>query len=534
MDGEKMRKNTLRSIPKTVDEIFKRDRAFIRGEVVAGSAEVARASQWDKGNIRTGWSGGQERIRERNGPRELKRSMGTCAPYLRREAFTPLTKTPREILAMKSVNFPPPTPLIGTPKKKNLKKFYDYHRDRGHNTNACYHLKKQIEEVMATGMLAHVVKDIRMGNQRIIGQGHGNVKRSFKEHGCIRMDTSGEHSCASIHYGTLVLEQRGKNMEVYLEEAVVKSKSEEDLIEDVKETLYKLQRVNIKLDPSGCTFEMEEVKFLGCVATTKGINTDPEKLAELIFPLRNILKSIGTKEASNWTSEAEKALQVNVVIDGPMGEILKSSGTFGPLALWAVELKTYHILYVQREEVEGKIMKKFFGHGEQVMQAPNKNDEGTSREKEKIQEELILTLRAWMIYIRRESNKEGPGVALLAGLSAPAGRRMKDLHVFVSSKLLVDQVEGNRVPRTKGAKRYREEVMDAMAPFHRFRITHLPKVLNPKAEALTGFASILLEFLNQEVSVGIKTRPLVKASDKLPEETKKMSKKATSGKASPA
>ncbi|GKB99975.1 hypothetical protein Tco_0986112 [Tanacetum coccineum] len=37
-------------IPKTVDEMFERVRAFIRGEVVAGSAEMARPSQWDKGN----------------------------------------------------------------------------------------------------------------------------------------------------------------------------------------------------------------------------------------------------------------------------------------------------------------------------------------------------------------------------------------------------------------------------------------------------------------------------------------------------
>ncbi|GKC41929.1 hypothetical protein Tco_1059651 [Tanacetum coccineum] len=35
-------------IPKTVDEMFKRVRAFIRGEVAAGSAEMVRPSQWDK------------------------------------------------------------------------------------------------------------------------------------------------------------------------------------------------------------------------------------------------------------------------------------------------------------------------------------------------------------------------------------------------------------------------------------------------------------------------------------------------------
>ncbi|GKG61380.1 reverse transcriptase domain-containing protein, partial [Tanacetum coccineum] len=71
-----------------------------------------------------------------------------------------------------------------------------------------------------------------------------------------------------------------------------------------------------------------------------------------------------------------------------------------------------------------------------------------------------------------------------------AERQMKDLHVFVSSRLLVDQVKGNRVPKTEGEKRYIEEVMDGTTPFQKFQITYLPKDLIPKGEALSGVASI--------------------------------------------
>ncbi|GJU14055.1 reverse transcriptase domain-containing protein [Tanacetum coccineum] len=65
-------------------------------------------------------------------------------------------KTEVEILVMESVSFPEPPPLIETPEKQNLNKFCDYHGDRGHNTNDCYQLKKQIEEVVASGKLAHL------------------------------------------------------------------------------------------------------------------------------------------------------------------------------------------------------------------------------------------------------------------------------------------------------------------------------------------------------------------------------------------
>ncbi|GJU24348.1 reverse transcriptase domain-containing protein [Tanacetum coccineum] len=80
---------------------------------------------------------------------------------------------------------------------------------------------------------------------------------------------------------------------------------------------------------------------------------------------------------------------------------------------------------------------------------------------------------------------------------------------YILSKEAEGQVEGNRVPRTKEIKKYMEEVMDATTSFHRFQITHLPKSLSPKAEVLTGLATIKFEFLNQEVSVGVKTRPSV-------------------------
>ncbi|GJW59789.1 reverse transcriptase domain-containing protein [Tanacetum coccineum] len=153
-------------IPKTVDEMFERVRAFIRGEVAAGSAEMVRPSQGDKGYVRPAWTGGPERARNRGGPKEARRNMGVYTPYLRKDTFTPLTKTPKEILAMESISFPEPPPLIGTPKKQNLNKFCDYHRDKGHNTNDCYQLKKQIEESVASGKLAHLVKDIRQNSQR--------------------------------------------------------------------------------------------------------------------------------------------------------------------------------------------------------------------------------------------------------------------------------------------------------------------------------------------------------------------------------
>ncbi|GKC98171.1 hypothetical protein Tco_1168446 [Tanacetum coccineum] len=92
-------------------------------------------------------------------------------------------------------------------------------------------------------------------------------------------------------------EKNGRNIEVYLEEIVMKNRSEQSLIQDVEETVDKLRRVNVKIDPSKCTFGIEEGKFLGFVP----------KLTELIHPIRNIRKCSDVKEGSNWMSGAEEA-----------------------------------------------------------------------------------------------------------------------------------------------------------------------------------------------------------------------------------
>nr|GEU77668.1 hypothetical protein [Tanacetum cinerariifolium] len=189
----KLAKKLNYKIPKTVDEMFERVRALIREEVAAGSAEIFHPSQRDKGYVRPAWPKMSKKAINRGGPREARRNMGVYAPYPRKDTFTSLIKTPKEILAMERVSFPEPPPLIETPKKQNLNKFCDYHEDRGYNTNDCYQLKKQIEEAIASGKLAHLVKDIRWNNQWNGNQGRnivkiinmireeGNHKRPFEE-----------------------------------------------------------------------------------------------------------------------------------------------------------------------------------------------------------------------------------------------------------------------------------------------------------------------------------------------------------------
>ncbi|GJR43830.1 hypothetical protein Tco_1311933 [Tanacetum coccineum] len=237
------------------------------------------------------------------------------------------------------------------------------------------------------------------------------------------------------------------------------------------------------------------------------------KLAELMHPILEVRKALDATNGSGWTNEAKKAFQkikrklnklktltipkegeptvtrnrsmlhpnrkdsastnrqrttfrkhkVMVATDGPMEEMLKLFGKEGRLAKWAAKLRTYDILFFQKKEVEGPVMKRFCKQGEQMLIVPDVNEAETSELDAKLQAELTPTPRAWRLYLSRETIKEGSSVgmilinpdaktcsyvihlnfnapkhirdyeALLVALVASAGKGMKDLHVFIDS-----------------------------------------------------------------------------------------------------
>ena len=57
--------------------------------------------------------------------------------------------------------------------------------------------------------------------------------------------------------------QIGRNVEVYVDDMLVKSKKEDDHLDDLKETINTLRQYSMKLNPSKCAFRVSSGKFLG-------------------------------------------------------------------------------------------------------------------------------------------------------------------------------------------------------------------------------------------------------------------------------
>ncbi|GJT83253.1 reverse transcriptase domain-containing protein [Tanacetum coccineum] len=75
--------------------------------------------------------------------------------------------------------------------------------------------------------------------------------------------------------------QIGRNIEAYVDNMVIKSMVEEDMLADIQETFERLRRINMKLNPRKCSFEMEEGQFLGHIVSKQGIKANPTKIQEL-------------------------------------------------------------------------------------------------------------------------------------------------------------------------------------------------------------------------------------------------------------
>ena len=130
--------------------------------------------------------------------------------------------------------------------------------------------------------------------------------------------------------------QIGRNMEVYVDDILVKSKEELAHLDDLRETFATLKQYQMKLNPSKCVFGIVSGKFLGFMVSQRGIEVNPEKVQVIINmaspkTVKEVQKLIGRiaainrfvsramdkclpffktlKQAFVWTDECEAAFQ---------------------------------------------------------------------------------------------------------------------------------------------------------------------------------------------------------------------------------
>uniref|UniRef100_A0A2N9F1K7 Uncharacterized protein n=1 Tax=Fagus sylvatica TaxID=28930 RepID=A0A2N9F1K7_FAGSY len=77
-------------------------------------------------------------------------------------------------------------------------------------------------------------------------------------------------------------DQIGRNVEVYIDDMLVKSKEEDDHLDDLRETFQTLRKYQMKLNPSKCAFGVYSRKFLGFMVSQRGIEANPDKIKAIL------------------------------------------------------------------------------------------------------------------------------------------------------------------------------------------------------------------------------------------------------------
>nr|GFB81286.1 reverse transcriptase domain-containing protein [Tanacetum cinerariifolium] len=117
-------------VPRTMEEMMIATTVFIRGEAAADNKKKGHLS----------WK-----------PHDQSKKHTDKRPDFR---------------AAEANKFQPPPPMVTPVEKRNGNKFCNFHNDKGHNTDECMQLKKQIKELVRAGKLSHLIKEINQGREQ--------------------------------------------------------------------------------------------------------------------------------------------------------------------------------------------------------------------------------------------------------------------------------------------------------------------------------------------------------------------------------
>ncbi|GJR95701.1 reverse transcriptase domain-containing protein [Tanacetum coccineum] len=240
----------------------------------------------------------------------------------------------------------------------------------------------------------------------------------------------------------------GRNLEVYVDDLVIKSRTEDKIVRDIEEAFKTLREINMKLNPKKCTFGVEGGMFLGYKVNTKGAESMSRQG-------RRCLKSSIPKMLERRTKVKRKARKPEHVLGQISREIIIHS------VLWlAASTRNVDKCARPRVLVKGKILADF------IVERPEEESLDTLME---VEEELpgpcilftdgssctdgygaglILTNPEGMEFTCAlrfrfdATNNEAEYKALIAGLRMAEQMGVKNLQANVDSRQVANQVNG--------------------------------------------------------------------------------------------
>ena len=210
-------------------------------------------------------------------------------------------------------------------------------------------------------------------------------------------------------------QQIGRNVQVYVDDMLVKSQREEDHLEDLKETFDTLRSYNMKLNLGKCAFGVTAGKFLGFMVSQRGVEANPDKIRAIMemAPPRNV------KEVQNLNG---KVAALNRFVSRATDKCLPFFSTLKRSFEWTVECQQAF------EELKAYLssppLLSFSQSGEELFLylavSPTVVSAALVREEERVQKPVYYVSRAL-----RGAKERYPPMEKLAFALVTAARKLK-------------------------------------------------------------------------------------------------------------
>ncbi|GKU88934.1 hypothetical protein SLEP1_g3141 [Rubroshorea leprosula] len=260
--------------------------------------------------------------------------------------------------------------------------------------------------------------------------------------------------------------QIGKNLEVYVDDIVVKSLKAEDHLADLDETFNNLRKNRMRLNPAKCIFSVEFGKFLGFMVSRRGI--------ELRYP-------IAEKAALAVVTSARKlrlyfqSHPIIVLTDQPLRQILQKPECSRRLIKWAVELREFEITFQQRSAIRAQALADF------IVECTPSGALLIGSEGYRSEHALKFNFDA--------TNNMAEYEALLLGLQLALELKISAIQVYSDSQLVVNQINSICEVVDLVMVKYAALVAELKCKFQKFCLSKIPWAENEQADSLSKFAS---------------------------------------------
>ncbi|GJV91019.1 reverse transcriptase domain-containing protein [Tanacetum coccineum] len=337
--------------------------------------------------------------------------------------------------------------------------------------------------------------------------------------------------------------QIGRNLKVYVDDLAIKSRTEQEIIRDIEETLKTLRKINMKLNIKKCTFGVEEGMFLGYMVNTKGIQKCTKKsdfqwtakaetafkqMKRLIAELPTLTTPMEKEELIVYLAAAKEAVSAVLMTEREEKQMpiyFVSRALQGPeINYTPMEKLVLALVYGSkrlkrpRVSIKGKILADF------IVEPP---EDDSLAEPMEVEEEL---LKPWTLFTDGSSCIDGSGAgliltnsegteftyalrfefnatnneaeydALISGLRIAEQMGINNLQTNVDSRLVANQVNESYIAKEPGKIQYLEKVKALTNSFKKFSIKQVPKSENKKADALNKIASTSFAYLTKQMT----------------------------------